>query len=250
MKNITSILVDDETQNRTLLRTLLEEYCEGVSVLGEAANVQEAVTLINEQKPDVVFLDIEMPKESGFRLYKYFNEIDFEIVFTTAYPKYAIKAIKLAALDYLVKPIDLDELVSALDRVREKKLLGVNSDANHQYMGQLVANQPAQKIALTTKEGFIFVRIEDIVRCEADKSYTIFIFKDRKKLVTSKNLASYEELLKGFGFKRVHRSHLINPNYIQQYFRGKPLMITMEDGASITISAQKRDDLFKDIIGS
>lgn len=249
MEKITCIIVDDETQNRKLLRTLLEEYCTGVEVLAEAADVKQAVTAINEFKPEVVFLDVEMPGESGFALYKYFDKIDFEIIFVTAYSQYAIRAVKLAALDYIVKPISLEELMEALERFREKRAQKIDSSENHRLVEQAINNPSApSKIGLSCSNGYVFVEVEDIIRCEADKSYTVFVMKDKSKIITSKNLASYEPVLCSLGFKRAHRSHLINPTYIKRFVRGKNPILVMEDDTEIMISANRKDDVLKDFL--
>lgn len=249
MEKITCVIVDDETQNRRLLRTLLQEYCDDVEVLEEAADVQGAVKAIRQFKPDLVFLDIEMPGGNGFELYKYFEEIDFEIIFTTAYLHYAVKAIKLAALDYLVKPINLEELNETLERFRTKKAEEISSEPNHQLLQNVIQNPNApSKIGLACSNGYVFVNVDDIVRCEADKSYTTFVMKDGTSVVTSKNLASYESVLCNLGFKRVHRSHLINPNYIKRFIRAKTPSLVMSDDTEILISAGRKEDILKDFL--
>ncbi|MCH2044752.1 MAG: response regulator [Saprospiraceae bacterium] len=246
MKTIRAILIEDEPQTRKLLRSLLLDFCEGVEVVAEAANVKEGVAAINQHKPDLVFLDIEMPRESGFKLYTYFDKIDFEIVFTTAYNKYAIRAIKLAALDYLMKPIDIDELMETLNRFREKQKTEQSSSLQHEIIENNLQNKEKEKIALPCSDGYIFVDIHDIIRCQSNKSYTLFVLADEREIWISKNLGNYAPLLEQYGFKRVHRSHLINPKFVQRFVRGKHPVLVMKDGAKITIAPNKRDSLMND----
>lgn len=245
MNPIRCIIVEDETPTRKFLRSLLEEYCEGVEVLAEAADVQEAVLAIKEHQPDLVFLDIEMPMENGFRLYKYFDPIDFEVIFTTAYSQYAIKAIKLAALDYLIKPIGLDELEEALERYQTKQKQAKGYNLNYQLIENTLKTNAPKRIALPCADGYIFVELSNIIRCQSDRSYTVFILKNKEEIWTSRNLGEYESILSDYGFTRVHRSHLINPQYIKKFIRKKTAAIIMEDGCEIVISATKRDELLK-----
>ena len=247
---IKCVIIEDEKQTRKLLRALLEDYCNGVEVLAEAADVQEGVEIIKKYQPELVFLDIEMPRESGFSLFKYFDKINFEVIFTTAYGQYAVKAIKLAALDYLMKPVNLEELMEALERFREQRKKLKNLHPHHEVMSNALKNTDNQKIALPCSEGFIFVEINQIIRCQSEKSYTLIVLKNKEEFWTSKNLGEYDTLLSDYGFRRVHRSHLINPNHIKKFIRGKTPVLEMEDGTKIPVSATKRDDLLKEILGS
>jgi two-component system LytT family response regulator len=242
MKTITCIIIEDEVDTRKLLKSLLEDYCENVQVLAEAGNVQEGVAMIKKHQPQLVFLDIAMPKESGFSLYKYFEEINFEVIFTTAFSQYAIKALKLAALDYLMKPINLEELMESLERFRTqtKKL---TSKENYSLIEKNAQSPNHQKIALACSDGYTFVPIDQIVRCQSEKSYTLFIIKDQEDIWTSRNLGEYATILQQYGFKRVHRSHLINPTYVKKFIRGKSPILIMDDDTQISISASKRDTL-------
>ncbi len=242
METITCVIIEDEVDTRKLLKTLLEDYCENVQVLAEAGNVQEGVAMINKHQPQLVFLDIAMPKESGFALYKYFDEVNFEVIFTTAFSQYAIQALKLAALDYLMKPINLEELMESLERFRKqpKKLV---TKENYSLLEKNAQTPNHQKIALACSDGYIFVPIKDIIRCQSEKSYTLFIIKDQESIWTSRNLGEYAPLLKDYGFKRVHRSHIINPTYVKKFVRGKSPTLIMDDDTQITVSASKRDSL-------
>lgn len=242
MKTITCVIIEDEVDTRKLLKSLLEDYCDKVQVLGEAGNVQEGVALIKKHQPQLVFLDIAMPKESGFSLYKYFDKINFEVIFTTAFSQYAIQAIKLAALDYLMKPINLEELMESLERFRAQAT-PLTSKENYSLIEKNAQSPNHQKIALACSDGYIFVPIDHIVRCQSEKSYTLFIIKGQEPIWTSRNLGEYATILQEHGFKRVHRSHIINPKYVKKFIRGKSPTLIMEDDTKITISASKRDGL-------
>lgn len=241
------IIIEDEEQTRVFLRSLLNDYCDGVRVVGEASNVKDGVQLIKQYEHPLVFLDIEMPQENGFMIYKYFDKIHFEVIFTTAYSQYALQAIKMAALDYIIKPVALDELKSALDRYREKVQQFDQNQAQFKLLESAINKNPDQKMALATSDGYIFVRIKDIIRCQSNKSYTLFVLNDGQEIWTSKNLGEYESVLSQFGFKRVHRSHIINPDYIKRFIRSKSPEIIMNDGTSIAVSSAKKDNLLDDI---
>ncbi|BDS09933.1 LytR/AlgR family response regulator transcription factor [Aureispira anguillae] len=245
MDIIRCVIVEDEKRTRNVLKTLLEKYCEGVEVVAEAENIQEAVAVIKEHQPGLVFLDIEMPRESGFSLFKYFQEIDFEVVFTTAYDQYAVKAIKLAALDYLVKPINLEELMETLERFRTKIKKVDNSAKQHQLLEDSLHNKGKQKIALSCIDGLMFIEVTDIVRCQSDKSYTVIVLASGQEIWTSKNLGEYESILDEANFFRVHRSHIINTNYVTKLTRGKTPILLMKDGSKIPVSLAKKEKLLK-----
>jgi two-component system LytT family response regulator len=246
------IIVDDEEDGREILNTMLTRFCDGVEVLGEASNVEEAVKLVNACQPDIVFLDIEMPRGNGFNLFYHFDKVDFEVVFTTAYSQYAIKALRMSALDYLLKPIDIQELRSTLNRYREKN----NEDSMSSRIELLkkqydASDKNATRLALPTQDGFSLVEINQIVRMEADGSYTIFIMENGEKLMVSKILKEYNDLLADdTTFIRVHRSHLINSRFIKKIIRGKNPSIEMSDTAIIGVSASKKDVIFKDLLGA
>ncbi|MCP4437423.1 MAG: response regulator transcription factor [Aureispira sp.] len=251
MQKIRAVIIDDEDNPRELLESLLSKFCEGVEVVAVAANVQQGVAAIQKHQPNMVFLDVEMPKESGFNLYKYFDKIDFSVVFTTAYSQYAIKAIKLAALDYLMKPIDLDELQVALDRYRTQQSEKTVSIGRHQVAHNNMQNGTKQRIALPCTDGYLFVNMEDIVRCQSDKSYTLFVINRPNKMEemwVSKNLGEYTELLEEVGFKRIHRSHLINPSFVEKLIRGRSPQVVMKDGVTINVSTGRKDDILNELL--
>ncbi len=234
-----AIIIDDESSSRETLKVMLSKYCPTVQLVESISSIKEAVPLIQEHKPRIVFLDIEMPQENGFKLFDYVPNPDFEVIFTTAFDKYALKAIKFAALDFLLKPIDLEELQAAIKKVDQRP----KSTNNRQQIRVLQENlnQQFHKIALPTLEGFIFIKLNEIIRLESEGNYTTFYLKDTKPQIVSKPIKEFEQLLEDFNFQRVHRSHILNLNYIRQFHRGKHPKIITVDKAEITLSPIRKD---------
>lgn len=236
-----SIIVDDEYKSRESLKILLEDFCENVSVDGLCQNVDEAILAINDIKPHVVFLDIQLQSETGFDLLTRIKNVDFDVIFTTAYSEYAIKAFKFSAIDYLLKPINIEELQQSLEKCNAK-----TSHSLSERLEQLIYNlRPMStqkyKVALPSNDGLVFVKVEEILYCEADSNYTqIHLTNDRKYLV-SRTLKEYEELLKDQDFFRIHNSFLINLNLIKNYVRGEGGYVVMANGKSIDVSKRKKE---------
>ncbi len=242
-----TIIVDDEKRGRELLRMVLTTHCPEVKVVGEASNVKEAYTLILQTDPDLVFLDIEMPGGSGFDLLTKFDEINFEVIFVTAFDKYAIKAIKFSAMDYLLKPVDEEELVKAVKRVEENQNKKSNKDRVSNLIQNVRKTTDNQKIGLTSSDGLEFIEIKTILRCEADGKYTSVFLHDGKKLLVSKNLKEFEDLLTEYNFIRIHHSHLVNLDYIKKYQSGRGGYVVMSDGSTITVSQRKKEDFLSSL---
>jgi two-component system LytT family response regulator len=244
--SIRSIIVEDEEKGRIFLRNLLTRFCKGVEIIGEATNVAEAVELINKEQPDLVFLDIEMPEENGLHLFYYFEEVNFEVIFTTAYSQYAIKALRMAALDYLLKPIDLQELKLSIERFYEK-----NKNNNNQQI-QLLKNQlnnKFEKLALPVQDGLELINIDQIIRIEASGSYSQFYINEQGSLLVARTLREYDEILEDHpDFIRVHRSHLINRQYVQRVIKTKAPTLIMQDGGHINVSVAKKELIFKSLL--
>ncbi|MCP4441085.1 MAG: response regulator transcription factor [Aureispira sp.] len=249
MDTIRAVLVEDETHTRNVLRKMLHNFCEGVEVVGEAANIEEAVKVINTQNPELVFLDIEMPKANGFELFKHFENPTFEVIFATAYSQYAIKAIRMAALDYLVKPIDFQDLQESLERYKSKRSNFPNLKDQYAIV-QNSLQQPLDKIILPDQNGYQIVKLEDIIRLQAENSYTMFILKNAPKILVSKGLGEYEEILPNKNFIRVHRSHLVNMDYITRLQRTRQLSLIMEDGYTVNVSQNKKQPFLQSFLGS
>jgi two-component system, LytTR family, response regulator len=238
---IRSIIVDDELKSRESLKILLEDFCEDVEVKALCQNVEEAVAAIERYDPQIVFLDIQMQRETGFDLLAQLKKTDFEIIFTTAYSEYAIKAFKFSAIDYLLKPIDIGELKRAVEKV-EKKLSGNIATRLERLIENLKPPSPqSYKVALPTADGLVFVKIEDIIYCEASSNYTNIYTLDGKKHIVSRTLKEYEDLLEDHNFFRVHNSHLINLSCIKKYVRGEGGYVIMVNDVSLDVAKRKKD---------
>jgi two-component system LytT family response regulator len=242
MNKYPSLIVEDEIHSRELLHDYLTRYCPDVDILAMAKNVEDAYEQILIQKPCLVFLDISLLDQDAFELLAKFEQISFEIIFITAYNDFAIKAIKVSAIDYLLKPINIEQLVNAVNRavkrIRERSSLDHLNffDENIKRPGEL------SRIALPTLTGFVLVETKDIVRCKAEGSYTGFYFVNRKPIMVSRGLKEFDELLSGHHFIRVHNSHLINLKHVSEYHKGKLSYIIMADGSEVEVSVRKRDE--------
>lgn len=241
-----TIIVDDIKKNREILVELLTDYCPQVEVVGLASDVNTAYSLIIEQKPDLVLLDVEMPGGTGFDLLDKFEQVSFEVVFVTAHDRYALRAIKFCALDYILKPVDVKELIQAIHRVNEK-IKERDSSSNFSHLIQNIKNKNLNqhKIAIPTNEGFIFIEVDDILRCEADGSYTSVILKNKKSIYATRKIKGFEELLSDYHFFRVHRSYLVNLNYIEKYHKGEGGYVVMSDGVSVDVSRRKKEEFLE-----
>jgi two-component system LytT family response regulator len=241
VNTINAIIIDDEERARNTLSSLLLNYCPEINVLATCSNVPDGVLAINKHKPDVVFLDIEMPDYNGFELLGFFREIDFDIIFVTAYSEYAIKAFEISAVDYILKPIDIDQLKNSVEKLKQKKL---HSQMQEQIelLKESYKGDDIRKIALSMSNGLTFVEVADIVLLEADGAYTTFYLKDGQKILVSKKLKFYEDILSNRSFFfRTHRSYFINVNFIKKYSRSENAIL-MDNGTSITISRDRKQE--------
>ncbi len=243
---IRAIIVDDEEHCVETLRWQVEKYCPGVDVVACAESGATALEAIYKYRPELVFLDIEMPRMNGFEMLQILPRIDFDIIFTTAYDQFAIKAIRFSALDYLLKPIDKDELRRAVEKMHTHPNRFISTHQLDLLLSNVShARQGLQKIALPTLEGYELVQAESIVRCESDSNYTVVYFKNAPKMVVSKTLKEIEELLEGHHFFRVHHSYLVNLNEIKKYVKGDGGYLVMSDNVSVSVSRSKKDALLK-----
>ena len=243
---IKAILIDDEIHCLDTLNMLLSDYCSDVQVIEQCVSAKKALEAIEKLKPDLVFLDIEMPVMNGFELLEQLSTISFAIIFTTSYDQYAIKAIRFSALDYLLKPIDPKELISAVKKVQEERHLPMAEQF------QILLNQIQgkgggfSKIAVPTAEGFELIYAEQIICCEANDNYTHFFLKNKNKLIACRTLKEIEEQLQGFPFfVRVHNSYLVNLNEVTRYVRGEGGYLVMSDGTSVNVSRSRKEALLK-----
>ncbi len=239
MKLLNTVIIDDEEKSRQTLRQMLNLFCPTVQIIGEAHNVQSAYELLSIVKPDIVFLDIRMPDGNGFDLLKKLNHPNFNLIFTTAYDQYAIKAFKYSAIDYLLKPIDTDELKAAVAKAVEVD--PTTATRNNTLLDNYAKPKEDQQIVLSTIEGMHVVKIKNIIRCQADDYYTNFFLNDGRRIMISKTLKENEELLKDHGFIRPHRSHLVNISYIKRYIKSNGGHIILVDGSNIPVSRRKKE---------
>jgi len=242
---VKAIIVEDELRSREFLNNLVKEYCPAVQVLATAATVDEAIQAINTHKPELVFLDIELHTGTGFDVLESVVDTNFHVIFTTAYDHYAVKAIKFSAVDYLLKPIDVDELQSAVQKV-SNKLSGNNKQALQVLLQNLRKPLGSDfSITLATSEGLEFVPLQQIIRLEASGPYTHFFLKEGKKIIVSKNLKEYELLLTEHHFFRVHNSHIINMKEVKRMIKTDGGYAIMNDESMISISPKKKDEFMQ-----
>lgn len=243
---ISCVIVDDENNCIEMLEWLLKTYCPQVTISAMCLSAEEGLAAINQHKPDVVFLDIEMPRMNGFDMLEQFDKLQFDVVFTTAYDKFAIKAFRYSALNYLLKPIDPDDLKETIRRLEEKKSIPTREqiDLLLQHV-KSVSRNTVPRIALTTNDGMIFVSTQDIVYCEAESNYTNIVLAGGKKIMVSKVLKDIDEALSGPDFFRVHNSFLININHIKKFVRGEGGYVIMDDNANISISRSRRQEFME-----
>jgi two-component system LytT family response regulator len=235
------IIIDDELKSRESLQILIQDFCEGVEVCALCQNVSEGIAAIDLHKPDVVFLDIQMQRETGFDLLNRLDKIDFELIFTTAHSEYAIKAFRFSAIDYLLKPIDLTDLQAALEKVRKKKNYGISQRLEHLIYNLKPTASQKYKLALPTSDGLLFVKIDEILYCEAEGNYTQIHLTNGTKHLVSRTLKEYDDMLTEQDFFRIHNSYLINLNLIKNYVRGEGGYVVMTNGKSLDVSRRKKE---------
>jgi two-component system LytT family response regulator len=241
---IKAIIIDDEDHCRATLFMQLIRYCPEVKVVAECSSATEGLKAIVEQSPDLVFLDVEMPHMNGFEMLEQLPAILFEVIFTTGYDVYAIKAIRFSALDYLLKPINKDDLRKSVAKISREKENLMAQQLN--ILFQKLKNQLfLQKIAFPTFQGFEVVPLDTIIRCEADNNYTYVFLKNNKKLLVSRTLKEIDELLEGHPFLRIHQSHIVNLNEIVRYIRGEGGYVVMSDDSTVNVSRSRKDELLK-----
>ncbi|HXD93298.1 MAG TPA: LytTR family DNA-binding domain-containing protein [Bacteroidia bacterium] len=243
---LTAIIVDDEVPGIESLQILLKKYCPSVKVTDVANSIDEAEVKIASLNPDIVFLDIEMPGGNGFEVLKRLKNISFNIIFTTAHDRYAIKAIKHSALDYLLKPIDPDELIGAIKKCEETKKKGTHTYQPEKIEALFDAfnqTKKIQKLPVKTMDGVIFVNLKEVVRLEAHSNYTSIFLITGKKIVASKTLKEFEDLLIGVNFFRIHNTHLINLAYVDKYIKGEGGSLIMSDSSEVEVSRTKKIEL-------
>lgn len=244
MNELTAVLIDDEEVSRDILASYLSSYCPDIKMLGQAKDINEGEKLIQTHSPDIVFLDIEMPYGNGFDLIERIENINFEVIFITAFSDYAIKALNLSASYYILKPIDIDELVAAVEKVRSNKDNEATLSSTQILADNIkTINDREQKMVIPQLDGFEVVKISSIIRAEASDNYTILYLESNKKYVLSKTLKYYEELLGEYQFLRSHKSHLLNLAHVVKYKKGKVGQAIMTDGSTVLVASGAKKQL-------
>jgi two-component system LytT family response regulator len=241
---IKAVIIDDVEQARVTLKKDLEVYVKDVQVIGEANGVVEGARLLKNLQPDILFLDIQMQDGSGFDLLDILKDIQFKIIFITASDAHAIKAFRYAAIDYLLKPVDPDELMEALKKFKQEK---TNESDKYKLLNESLKNhhKAHERLALHTQDKIHIVNIQDIVRCESNVNYTEFYFSNGKKMLVTKTLKDFEDLLSEQGFYRVHQSHLVNTKFIKEFVKTDGGYLIMNDGSNVPVSTRKRPEVMK-----
>ena len=241
-RKLKTVIIDDEHDAVNFIGSIIGEYCPSLEVVGKAHNVLEGVAVITDKKPGLVFLDIEMPNGTGFDLLSHFPEKYFDVVFITAFNHYAIKAIKFSAVDYILKPININEFIEAVNRVVQKRMdkSPAGDESFRMLMENLKSAHPT-RLAIPTSDGMEYLNPKDIIRIEADRSYSWFHITGNRKILVSKNLKEFQDLLSDRYFFRSHNSHLINLKYVKKFIRRDGGYIEMLDGEQIPISRNRKD---------
>ena len=241
------VLVDDEQNIRETLSALLKIYAPDIEIVGEANGVQEGISLIKSTRPDLVLLDVEMKDGTGFDLLSLYGKVDFQVIFVTGHDAFAIKAFKFSALDYVLKPIDPDDLVKAIDKARETQ----NSIESDLKVSSLMQNRgeaaAKQKIVLKDANSIFVIEIKDIIRCQSENNYTRFIINDGREILVTKTLKEYDNLFSEQSFFRAHQSHLINMTHLDRYDKREGGFVVMKNGDEIPVAVRKKESLLEAI---
>jgi two-component system LytT family response regulator len=235
-----AIIVDDELSARMTLRTILDQFFKEVTVVGEADSPKTAVTLIEAKQPDLVFLDIQMHSGSGFEVLEAFTKVNFQVIFVSAHKQHAFESFRFDATDYLLKPVRIKDLRSALDKVKDNMRLVPVAPVNA-LIRHTAQDQFKTQLVVSEHEGFSVLQLSDIVRCDASRNYTNFYMVDGRTEIASKNLKDFDDLLLPHGFARIHKSHIINLSHLVRYVKGRGGEVVMRDGMVLPVSRDKRD---------
>ncbi len=240
---IQAVIIDDVADARATLKADLADYCPQIQLIGEADSVVSGVKLLQQLKPNVVFLDINLQDGTGFDLLEILGNAAFRVIFTTASDEFAIRAFRFSAVDYLLKPVDPDELLAAVSKLEEKP--NVQSEKLDLLMHSLKDKAPPRRLALHTLEKIHITQIEDIIRCESNGNYTYFYFADGQKLLVTRTLKEFDQLLEAHHFMRVHQSHLVNLDHVKEYVKTEGGYLLMSDGSHVSVSIRKKPQVIK-----
>ncbi len=245
MEQLKAILVDDELSSLQNLQQKLVEFCPDVTIMAVAQKPEDAILLIRQHKPDVIFLDIEMPRMNGFRMLDELGAYDFDIVFTTAYNHYAVDAIRISAFDYLTKPVAINDLQNAVARLTRQRKMHTKDKMDLLRASLQAGKSQDEKIAVPTSDGLEFITIKNIVHIESSSNYSKLFLNDGKNLLVTKLLGEFEEILVAYHFYRVHNSHIINLSYIKKYIRGEGGQVVMQNGDVIDVARRKKEEFLR-----
>ncbi len=239
-----AIIVDDEAKSRTTLIASINNYTPEIEVIADAASVVEALKKIKEYQPDILFLDVQLPDGTGFDILELLPNLSFKVIFVSAYDKYAIEAFKFSAIDYLLKPVEPESLIKAVDKIsKESKIESLEGKLN-----VLLSNRNhVEKIALPSAHGLELVKVKDIIYCQADSNYTIFHLTDNKQILVSRSLKEYDEILSSQGFYRIHQSYLIKLSFVKKYMKGEGGSVILENGKELDVSRRRKEGFIKAI---
>lgn len=241
-KNLRSVIIDDEINAVDFINSIVEEYCPDLEIVGKAYNVDEGIAKVEETKPDLIFLDVEMPNGTGFDLLDHFPDKKFDVIFITAFNHYAIKAIKFSAVDYILKPINITEFIEAVSKVMRKRSDGhYSSSENLRILMENLRSGSPSRLAIPTADGMEYLNPKEIIRIEADRSYSWLYLIGNRKILVSKHLKEFQDLLSDRYFFRSHNSFLINLKYVRKFVRKEGGYIEMQDGEQIPISRNRKD---------
>lgn len=248
---IRAIIIDDENRSIETLRKLLEVYCASVQIVAECNNVPSAREQIERLQPDLVFLDIAMPGKSGFDLLNELDAINFEIIFITAYNEYMLQAFRFSAIDYLLKPVDHDLLMNAVNRVEKRIRTSAGATPIEAFKHNLknIQRPNDMKICIPNMKGFTLMKISDIIYCKADNTYTTFYFANGQSLISSRSIMEFELLLEDCSFCRIHKSYLINLAHVKEYHKGEGGMVILSNSQSLEVSRRKKDHFLNQVRG-
>lgn len=244
-----AVIIDDEADAVNSIELIINEYCNNVIVVGKAYSASEGRDVILSKNPDIVFLDIEMPRGNGFDMLEMIPKRDFQVIFITAYNNWAIKAFKYNAIDYILKPIDIDDFIKAVERAEKNQSSDKSIDVDrYKELLSNISTKTLNKIAISTSEGIEYIEIEKIIRFEGDGSYSKVYIIDQTYILVSKNLKEFQELLENNNFFRTHNSHLINLSFVKKYIMKDGGHIEMKDNSIVPISRRKKE-AFIDVMG-
>ena len=242
----TAIIIDDETSSRNSLRQKLTNHCTEIQIIGECENGEAGIKMLTNKKPDIVFLDVEMPRMNGFTMLQQLPQKNFEVIFITAYDHYAIKAIKFSALDYLVKPVAIEDLKTAIEKAAQKRKQSQGNERLELLLENLMTyNKELQRIAIPSMEGLQFVETGHIIYLEANSNYTCFYLVNSIKITVAKTLKDFEELLPTSIFMRIHHSYIINKNLVKKYIKGEGGQVVMCNDTVLDVARRKKEEFMR-----